>query len=46
MRRRQMYFGENLNDLGFLLLKTDKPIYKPSQTGTYTHDDLTFVVAA
>lgn len=32
--RRQLFF--NRNDLGFVLLKTDKPIYKPSQTGTYT----------
>jgi len=31
LRRRQLFF--NSDSLGFLLVKTDKPIYKPEQEG-------------
>ena len=31
IRRRQIFFGSD--SLGFLLVKTDKPIYKPEQEG-------------
>ena len=38
IRRRRLFF--NSNSLGFLLVKTDKPIYKPEQEGERGHNDL------
>ena len=38
IRRRQIFFGSD--SLGFLLVKTDKPIYKPEQEGERGHQML------